>query len=114
MKVDFEQLKTAFEEAEKAALAAKEENQDDGGTCNFDTPAFQVKGARVSKIKQVAEQAGLTVNEFHWFSGKRWFWLNVTLDGMAALRSRMSTAATKALKEHAPEGVTVMQYCQMD
>lgn len=113
--VTVEALAACFAAAKAAGIAARTE--DDGGTCNFDSPAFRIKGVAASKIKAAAEQAGVTASSFEWFGGRRWFWLTGFLAGQGNCRARMSNAATKALEEaaatHCPE-MQVCEYCQMD
>ena len=109
-----ENLTACFTAALAAGKAA--ETDDDGGTCNLDSPAFKLPGVRAATIKQAAEAAGVSVADFKWFGG-RWWWLGGFLQGQGNCRSRMSHAATKALKETAatlcPE-MRVCEYCQMD
>lgn len=108
------QLRNAFSAALTAAREADALNSEDGGTCNFDCPAFRVDRARESTIKDAAELAGVTVCSFTWF-GKKWFWLNVC-EGMANRRSRMATAGAAALKAFEAEikGFHASCYYAMD
>lgn len=110
----------AMAEAFKTAKAAGEAafTSDDGGTSNLDSPAFRV--ARISKksVEAAAALAGVSVSDFEWFGGRRWFWLGGFLKGQGNCRSRMSHAATKALEAAAStfEGfeMSVCEYCQAD
>lgn len=107
-----EAMAEAFRVAKAAGLAAA--TDEDGGTCNMDSPAFRVKGVRAALVHQAAEMAGVTVCDFKWWSGSRWWWLGGFLQGQGNCRQRMSTAATQALKAAKPDFMEVCQYCQMD
>jgi hypothetical protein len=107
------QLVTAFRAAREAANDAGL-NDEDGGTCNLDSPAFRLKGVTKRVIERAARQAGCGVSDFTWFGGHRWFWLQCGLLGQGNRRSRMSRAATDALKEANVSGMEVCEYCQMD
>jgi hypothetical protein len=111
-----EQLTAAFSDAKDAAIAAGDANREDDGTCNMDTPAFRIEGVRSSVIEAAAAAAEVRVDDFKWFGGRRWFWLFVPLMGQGNRRSRMSSAATKALKQHEDKipGLRVCEYQQMD
>ena len=104
----------AFRKAKEAALNADPGPDHDGGTCNFDSPAIQIKGIRESTLKAHAQAAGIDVDSFHWFSGKKWFFVHVPVKGQASRRSVMAEAATKALKEANVEGMKVCLYAQAD
>jgi hypothetical protein len=112
-------IQAALVEAFKAAKAAGElagVNEEDGGTCNLDSPAFKIKRVPAKLIKAAADEAGVSVSEFTWFGGRRWWWLGGFLDGQGNRRARISQAATAALKEalSSMENATVIEYCQMD
>lgn len=94
-----EALARVFRDAEHAALAADpgEGLHNDGGSCNFDTPAFRIKGMREATIQAAAKLAGVDVTGFTWLGGGRWFWVNVTMRGQANRRSTMGYAAQKVL-----------------
>lgn len=108
------EIAAALTAAANAAREADAANSEDGGTCNFDAPAFRVERAAEKTIEAAAVEAGLTVCSFTWF-GKKWFWLNVC-EGMANRRSRMATAAAKALREFEAtvKGFHASCYYQMD
>lgn len=92
-----DQLALALKAAKDFALAADLKNSEDGGTCNFDSPAFRVERARESTIEAAAKKAGVDVSSFQWY-GKRWYWITGICEGQANRRSRMATAAANALK----------------
>jgi hypothetical protein len=110
-------LADLFRRAAEAALAA--DTDEDGGTCNFDTPAFRIKRCRKTVIEAAAREAGVLVDvtEFTWF-GQRWFWLIVPMHGQAARRTRMAEAAAKVLREAQEKGeipeFRALLYCQSD
>jgi hypothetical protein len=107
-----ETLVEIFRQAKIAAEYAGQ-NDEDGGTCNLDSPAFQIKGMRQEAIEAAAATAGVDVTDFRWFGGK-WFWVCGFLKGQANRRARMSRAATQAMRELAPEWMSVCEYCAMD
>lgn len=91
-----EKLASLFVRAEEAARAA--DSDDDGGTCNFDTPAFRIDGCRDSVIREASRISGVPVDDFKWLGGKRWYWLRVTMNGQANRRTRSMDAAMRVLK----------------
>lgn len=101
MKIDVQALAQVFREAKEAALAADPGAglENDGGTCNCDTPAFRIKGAREAHILAAGEAAGVKPQPFDWFGGRRWYWLNVPLFGQANRRTRMMEAAQRVLRD---------------
>jgi len=111
-------LVQVFKDAGEAAKLADPGEGNDGGTCNFDSPAFRVKGWGEKMIAKLAEEAGLSVCRFSWFGSHNWYWLNVPLHGQANRRSTMSTAASKvfqkAMDSENLKGFSSCQYCQMD
>jgi hypothetical protein len=109
-------LAEVFRQAEAAAVEAGKVLTEDGGTCNFDSPAFRIERARKADIAAAAETAGIRVSEFHWFGGQKWFWLCTTVHGQGNLRTRMAEAACKVLKaaEGQIKGLQVSMYYQMD
>lgn len=94
-------LADIFKRAAAAALAADPGPglENDGGTCNMDTPAFRIDRWRAEKIQEAARRAGVEVSEFTWFGGKRWWWLLVPMHGQANRRSRMMEAAQRVLND---------------
>lgn len=112
-KIDRETLVHAFREAAAAALAADpgEGLENDGGTCNFDTPAIRLPGVREKFLKECAAEAGIDVDPFDWFGGRRYYWVRVPMYGQANRRSRMAEAACRKLKEL---GLPATMYSQAD
>ena len=111
-------LTELFKRAEAAAIAADPGEGHDGGTCNFDSPAFRIDKCRQSVIEAAANDAGLRVSDFTWLGGKKWFWLRTTTNGMANRRTVMAEAAGKVLSaaKDADEipGLRTCMYYQMD
>lgn len=117
-KKKIEILTQVFKQAAAAAIAADPGTglENDGGTCNLDSPAFRIPGLRQNTIEAAAEKAGVTITDFTWFGSQKWFWLGVPLYGQANRRSAMSTAASKVLdeKENCIPGFESCQYMAMD
>ena len=113
-------LAALFGKAKAAALAADPGDgfAADGGTCNLDSPAFRIDRCRGDLIAEAAEAAGVSVNDFTWFGGRKWFWLNVPMNGQADRRHKMARAAAAVLREAADSGeipgMSACLYCQMD
>lgn len=103
----------------RAAVAAEDAQRDtsDGGTCNFDTPAFRIKGAREARIREAAKAAGVEVSMFTWFGGK-WWWLNLAWHGQGNKRTRAMEAALAVLRDLESSGTVpsfeARGYYQMD
>jgi hypothetical protein len=83
-KIDKATLVRAFREAAAAALAADPGPDGDGETCNFDTPAVRLEGVRGRFVEECAALAGISASAFHWFGGRRWFFINVPAYGKRA------------------------------
>lgn len=103
-----DQLAEIFKQTKAAAETMR--HIEDGGTCNFDAPAFKIDGAPPKLIEGAAELAGVGVTDFEWHGDKRWYWLDVT-EGQGLRRTLMAEAATKVLKE---AGLDARTYYQMD
>lgn len=117
-------LADLFRRAEDAAVHADPGDgfENDGGTCNMDTPAFRIDRMPKTVIEEAARRAGVSVCEFTWFGGRRWYWLNVTMNGQGNRRSKMMTAAQRVLNDACPDagrvgihsGFKACGYYQMD
>ena len=93
--------------AHAAAVAVAEAGAgEDGGSCNFDTPAFRVDGMQKTTIQKAAEMAGVKVMDIKWLGGQVWFWLIVPTPGMADRRTRCMEAAQRLLNQ-AAEAATI-------
>jgi hypothetical protein len=102
--------------AAEAAKAADPGPDADGGTCNFDSPAFRLDRVPQKDIEAAAEAAGVRVVDFTWFAGSRWFWLSGVTNGQGNRRTRMMEAAQAVLDEAAAEIPCMCSsgYYQMD
>jgi hypothetical protein len=82
----------------RAKAAAEAVVSDDGGTCNFDTAVFAIKGVREKSIEEIGREAGVSISSSSWLGG-RWFFVGGILRGQGNLRSRGADAAAKVLRE---------------
>jgi len=91
-------LVNALKAAEKAALEADPGPglENDGGTCNMDSPMIYLPGVRAAKITAAAKEAGIEVDRLHGRAGE-WF-VRTTTNGQANRRTLMARAACKAIK----------------
>lgn len=109
-----EKYAAALKFAEAAALEANKPGaENDGGTCNFDSPTIDFTGWRQPDIDKLNEVFGSEIigNKI---SGKYWKghrWVNTTTYGQAANRTRMAEAANKVLKAH---DIPASMYYQAD
>lgn len=116
MKVTKELLADLFRKAEAAALAADPGDglQNDGGTCNFDTPVLRLPRVRAVVVEAAAAEAGVNVSRSSWLGGPAWF-IGVTTKGQADRRTKMAEAAYRVLKAAEIPGVLHASfYQQMD
>lgn len=112
------ELAELFMRADAAAIKADPGDglHNDGGSCNFDTPTFRIDGMQEVTIKRAAALAGLQVTGFKWLGGRKWYWLNVVMNGQANRRSTMMEAAQRVLNEAAErfDGFHACGYYQCD
>ena len=104
-------LVDALKAACAAAHAAREQNSEDGGTCNFDSPAIRLFRWRQADIEACANAVCLTVRDWNLYGTRRWVFGVPGPCGQANLRSRMAEAMVKSLKE---SGFDAMDYAQLD
>ena len=95
----------------KAAEAAKQfENEDDGGTCNFDSAYIRAPYFQKSQIKVLEEKSGVSLSlDDHGFHGRR-----ITLEcysGQGARRTKMAEEACASLKS---QGIDAGMFYMMD
>lgn len=104
--------------AKTAAIAADPGEGNDGGTSNLDTPAFRVEGASDKRIQAAARLAGVSVTDFKWLGGKKWYWITGITQGQGDRRSAMMQAAQRVLDEAAKtrelNGLHACGYMQAD
>ena len=105
------ELVAALDQAAQEAHAAREANDEDGGTCNFDAPALDLPGWRPQDVELVARAAGTTVFAWRLYKTRRWVFGVPHPCGQGNLRSRMAEAMTRSL---AANGYAATEYCQMD
>lgn len=91
-------------------VAKKKDHGEDGGTCNFDSPAIVMRGWRESMVKQAAKEAGITVFKWNPYSNTCWVF-GVPGGGQANRRSRKAEAMTDALIDL---GYDAIMYSSMD
>lgn len=103
---EIEALELAILRAEN--YAQKYAGTEDGGTCNFDTPAIKLKATE-------RQLACMDCPVMKWGKrckdGRTWFVLWLNLDGQGYRRTRMAMAAAESLKA---SGYDVTLYQQMD
>lgn len=90
---------TKLTEDLRVALAAAGEAADceDGGTCNLDSLVITLKGARVAKVQQAAQDAGA----YYASKGYRWpgeYTIGIPTGGQANRRTRAVEAAKRSLQ----------------
>lgn len=95
-----------------AALTATEhlENTEDGGTCNFDSPALFLPRWNGKKVKQAAEEAGAGAWKWDLWGLSRWV-ISFRSSGQANRRSRRSESLVRVLSGM---GYDCTEYCQAD
>ena len=94
--MDYAKLTADLKKAKDHAISIGMADNDDGGTCNFDTPVLVVKGARLDFLKKAAELAGVNISR--WESGYYHIYGDF-LWGQGFLRTRMAEAFAKSLKD---------------
>lgn len=105
---------TKYEALTEALIKAVEiaklyEGTEDGGTCNFDSPAITYKGMRKSLVMEAIKKAGL--RSFEWKCVENYLVICGGCCGQGNRRTRMAEAMTESLKA---SGYEVMTYYQMD
>ena len=100
------ELTKALKKAKEAAQAYA--NTEDGGTCNFDSPAIDYREMHMSKAK--AEEA-ITAAGLSCFEWNRRFVVCGIGSGQGNRRTRMAEAAYESLKA---DGIAATMYYQMD
>lgn len=108
----YEALRKALERAKIVADMAWQE--DDGGTCNFDSPTLDYRAMGMSKKKAVEtiEQTGLWCYEWKGYGGcVLGLVICGTTKGQGNCRTAMAEAFNKSLKA---DGIASGMYYQMD
>ena len=103
-------LTQALEKAKKTAQ--KYINTEDGGTCNFDSPAIDYREMHMSKAKaeEAIKAAGLHCYEWNLWGHKRLVICGIGR-GQCNRNTRMAEAACESLKA---SGIAATMYYQMD
>lgn len=96
----------------KAKEAAKEfENTEDGGTCNFDSPAIDYRAMHMNKSKTIEAIKAAGLHAFEWkFCGIKLVVSDLG-KGQGNRNTRMAEAAHRSLTE---SGIISEMYYQMD
>lgn len=96
----------------RTALAATEplEQTEDGGTCNFDSPALFLPRWNGKLIEQAAKEAGCGAWKWTLWGSSRWV-ISFRSTGQANRRSRRAEALVKELTRM---GYDCTEYCQAD
>lgn len=102
----FEDVLAAMSEAERVAT----ENPEDGGTCNFDSPAVYLPKFNKKIVEKVFEKAGTFSFEWKLF-GKKMFVFGTRTGGQGNRRTRAAEAAYEVMKDR---GYDATVYYQMD
>ena len=106
-----------YSELTNALIKAKEEaqkyiNTEDGGTCNFDSPAIDYREMHMSKAKAVEAIKNAGLRCFEW---KSWGGMMLVICGIGAgqgnRNTRMAEAAYESLKS---SGISATMYYQVD
>ena len=106
----YEALRKALERAKIYAEFAKQD--DDGGTCNFDSPTLDYQAMGMSKRKAIEtiEATGLRCFEWKGYGTQRLVICGMTV-GQGNCRTAMAEAFHKALQA---DGIASGMYYQMD
>ena len=109
-------LASALRRAAVAAQAVLDRRGEDDGTCNLDSPAIRLERWPEKKIQACAAEAGVGLDSFSWFGGRRWHFVSTPHGGQGNLRTRCAEAAGQSLANDLDgvAGVTTMMYYQMD
>ena len=108
----YEELKIALERAKIQAEAARQD--DDGGTCNFDSPTidYRAMGMQKAKAIETIESVGLSCFDWTGYYGKVY---GLVVCGMTAGQGNCRTAMAEAFhKSLVSDGINSGMYYQMD
>lgn len=94
--------------AQRAAYEAEKLNDEDGGSCNFDTVVLKTKGVPAKLLSGLDIKIDRITGERFW-KGYSFVWFET--HGQGNLRTRMAEAACNKLKEL---GYDVTMYYQLD
>lgn len=106
----YERLTEALRRAITAAELAVAENPEDGGTCNFDSPALLLPRWNEKRVEEAAKKAGRGC--FKWdCCGAKYFVFPLRVGGQGNSRTLAAETAKDSL---AAEGYHANVYYQMD
>lgn len=106
----YERLTEALRRAITAAELAVAENPEDGGTCNFDSPALLLPRWNEKRVEEAAKKAGCGC--FKWdCCGTGYFVFPIRVGGQGNSRTLAAETAKDSL---AAEGYHASVYYQMD
>ena len=91
-------------------IAAQFENEEDGGTCNFDTAALYLPRWNREQTEKAFEAAGLRTDKWKMFGSTYWMIFGC-YSGQGNRRTTMAEAVCKYLKN---KGYDATVYYQMD
>lgn len=94
--------------AQRSAFEAEKANNEDGGTCNFDTVVLKTKGVPAKLLSGLDIKIDRITGERFW-KGYSFVWFET--HGQGNLRTRMAEAAYNTLKKM---GYDVKMYYQCD
>ena len=103
-----EQFERDLMTAQRNAFEAEKLNNEDGGTCNFDTVVLKTKGVPAKLLSGLDIKIDRITGERFW---KGFSFIFFDVRGQANLRTRMAEAAYNTLKGL---GYDVNMYYQMD
>lgn len=94
--MDYNKLTTDLAKAMHDTMLAIIDDNDDGGTCNFDTPVLFIKGARYDKLKELGLLVGVRISK--WGTGYYHIDGNF-LVGQGNLRTKCAETFAKSLSD---------------
>lgn len=109
MKYDSAKLAEAIKKAAEAAQVHA--NDDDGGTCNFDSAFLRVKGMPDAQAKEIEQLSGVRNYITNHSLFGRIIMLSGSLRGQGNRRTRMAEAMRRSLEE---QGIDCGCYYAMD
>ena len=106
----YDTLTTALKQAKEAAQIYA--NTEDGGTCNFDSPAIDYRAMHMSKAKarEAVQAAGLRCFDWKSYGGVSLVICGIG-SGQGNRNTRMAEAANESLQT---SGISTHMYYQMD
>ena len=95
--MDYEKLTKDLATAKRDTMLAIMNDNDDGGTCNFDTPILLLKGVRMNKLESAAVNAGVRISKW----GTGYYHINGDfLCGQGNIRTKCAETFAKSLRSN--------------